>query len=500
MALISTWFFVFLIASLIIYYILPIKIRCVALCLSSAVYMYFAGGILGTIVLASFVILGILFAKIMQSQFFSGEARSGLKRLVYIISMLLPVAALLLFKYINPFGIEAPMGIAFYLMTFMGFMTDAYQGAIREKISPVGAGLIIGFFPMMTSGPIVRYGENAANIKEGHKLCYINILHGIQRILWGTFKKLVISERCAVIVNTVYAAPDTFSSAFLVFAIFAFVLQLYTDFSGCMDIVVGAAEMFGIKLPENFDTPFFSRNVSEFWRRWHITLGAWLKDYVMYPVLHSELFRKFKKACKNKMGKKHGEKPALYLSMFISWTIIGYWHGGSLKYIFGVGWWFLAIIVLGELLSPFFGWIKRVLKIRTNNTSYHIFESLRTLMFVGVGLSFFRAASFSVGIDYWKCIFTNAQNQKGMLFSNDIYSLGLDLQDILVLIVAFIILLLVSIIQYKNAKKGISVRGWLDQQNLVFRWVVYIILIFAVVIFGKYGQGYNAADFIYQGF
>lgn len=498
MMLVSTEFFLFLAATVVLYYIFPKKIRFAVLCIASMSYMFLADGLLGLSVLVGYIILLLFLAGILQMD--SLREKTGIRRLVYIISMLLPIAGLVVFKYVNLFHVSTPMGIAFYLMTAMGFMTDVYQESVQEKIHPGKAGLLIGFFPLMTSGPILRYGQSGDALVNGHAICYENIVHGALRILWGVFKKIVISERCAVIVNTVFASPAEYSRQMLIFGALLFALQLYTDFSGCMDIVLGAAKLFGIELPENFDTPFFSRNVSEFWRRWHITLGAWLKDYVMYPVLHSELFRKFKKSCKKKLSRKNADKPALYLAMLISWSLIGLWHGGSLKYIFGVGIWFYLVIVLGELLLPLTTKLKNGLHIKTNNTSYHIFESLRTLLIVVVGLSFFRADSFLMGVDYWKQIVIGSG--KGILFSNDIYALGLDLQDLLVLIVAFLILLLVSVIQYKRRRTNTqgSFLGWLDQQNVAFRWAVYIILIFSVFVFGKYGQGYQAADFIYQGF
>ncbi len=148
-------------------------------------------------------------------------------------------------------------------------------------------------------------------------------------MVWGFFKKLVIAERLGVLVNTVYGSYETYDGLYIWVATACYAFQLYTDFSGCMDIVLGMSESLGIVLPENFRTPFFSKSVAEYWRRWHITLGVWMKDYVFYPLLRSKLFTELNKALKEKCGKKRGKQYATFAAMFVLWLTVGIWHGGD---------------------------------------------------------------------------------------------------------------------------------------------------------------------------
>lgn len=420
------------------------------------------------------------------------EQRKAYRNAVYIVTLAAAVGALLFLKYWNP------LGMSFWMLTGIGYVTDVYRGSVAGKVSPAKTILLLGFFPLMTSGPILRYGETADAFTEKRRLDTRQIAFGVQRILWGCMKKLVLSERFAVIVDYVYANVGVCQGWAVLFGVCCFSLQLYTDFSGCMDIVLGAAELFGIRLPENFRTPFFSRNVSEFWRRWHITLGAWLKDYVLYPLLHCELFRKLKRGMKKRFGRVWGERIVLYLGMFVSWFLIGLWHGSSWKYIFGVGLWFWAVIVAGEICSPVLMRAAKRLHVNMDCFSFRLFQRLRTFAVVTFGLSFFRAASAKEGVRLWTEIFS-AEAFSGFhrhALPGGLLTLGLDLPDLIVLIVGMLVLLIVSLMQYR----GVHVREWLAGQNLIFRWVLFLALFFGVIIFGMYGKEYQAADFIYRGF
>ncbi len=490
MALISFQFFCLLSITALCYYICPGRYRYLVLTGASGYYYYRAEGWQSGLYLLGFIVLFVVSAALMRAL----EDRDRLKRGVYFVTLAAALGALWFVKYRDPLGMTAPPGISFWMLTGIGYVTDVYRGGVTGGVSPARTALFLGFFPLMTSGPILRYRETAERLTEPHRADYRQIMFGVQRILWGCFKKLVISERLAVIVNTVYADVQTYRGFYILFAVCCFSLQLYTDFSGCMDIVLGAGQIFGIRLPENFQTPFFSKNVSEFWRRWHITLGAWLKDYVLYPLLHSGPFRSMKKGMKKRFGKIWGERVPTYLGMFVSWFLIGLWHGGSVKYIFGVGLWFWAVIVAGELLTPAAQKLADRLRINRTCFSWRLFQSLRTFAVVTFGLSFFRAASAKEGLKLWAAALQKWNPQA--LLGSSILTMGLDLQDMIVVTAACLVLLWVSVMQYR----GVHIREWFAGQNLALRWFIYIALFFCCIIFGKYGAGYNAADFIYQGF
>lgn len=490
MALISFPFFLLLLITVLLFYLCPKRWRFLVLIAASGYYYFVSEGVGFGLFLLAYIGL-FLFSALCIRRY---ERRKAVKNAVYFITLAAALFALLFLKYWNPLQLYSPLGMAFWMLTGIGYVTDVYRGSVTEAVSPAKTALLLGFFPLMTSGPILRYGETADEFTDGRPMDTKRIAFGVQRILWGCMKKLVLSQRLAVIVDTVYANVGIYQGWSILFAVCCFSLQLYTDFSGCMDIVLGAAELFGIRLPENFRTPFFSKNVSEFWRRWHITLGAWLKDYVMYPLLRCGLFRRLKKGMKKRLSKVWGERLVLYLGMFVSWFLIGLWHGSSWKYIFGVGLWFWAVIVAGELCTPALVKLAKRLHVRTECFSFRLFQRLRTFAVVTFGLSFFRAASAREGVKLWKEVFACWNPQ--VLFGGSLLTLGLDLQDMIVLAVGLLVLLFISIKQYR----GVAVREWLAGQNLVFRWALYLALFFAVVIFGMYGKQYNAADFIYQGF
>ncbi len=191
----------------------------------------------------------------------------------------------------------------------------------------------------------------------------------------GLFKKLVISERMAVIVNTIYGDYVTYSGLYIAVGTVCFAFQLYTDFSGAMDIALGLSEALGIRMAENFETPFFARSISEYWRRWHITLGTWMKDYIFYPVLKSDLFVAIGDAARKKLGKKRGKKVPTYLGMAVLWFTVGMWHGGAWKYIIGSGLLHCFYIISGQMLEPAFKKLTHVFKVNTECYSFRLFKA-----------------------------------------------------------------------------------------------------------------------------
>ena len=292
--------------------------------------------------------------------------------------------------------------------------------------------------------------------------------------------------------NAVYRNYQTYTGFYIVAATICFAFLLYTDFSGYMDIALGAAQALGIQMAENFQTPFFSRSISEYWRRWHITLGTWFKDYVFYPLLKTDIFIKIGNISKKYLGKKRGKKVATYIGMFILWFSTGLWHGGSWNFIIGSGLLHWFYIVGGQVLEPVFKKLTVLFTINTDCFSWHLFQSLRTFFLVCVGFVFFRADSFRDGLMMCRAVFTFDMN----VFSvTNFTALGLDVPDTVVAMISLLVLLLVSFL-----KERMDVREKLAEQNLVFRWGIYYLLIFSVLIFGFYGPGYSASEFIYENF
>ncbi len=353
--------------------------------------------------------------------------------------------------------------------------------------------LFLVFFPQIVEGPIGRYDKLANQLYEPHEFSYTNLKFGVQLMIWGYFKKMVIADRAALLVDPIFANYTQYSGVILIIAILLYTLQIYAEFSGCMDIVRGTAQIFGINLDKNFERPFFSRSVQEFWRRWNITLGTWLKDYVFYSVSFSKVTMKITGALK-KVSKGYLVKliPAAF-ALFFVWLCNGLWHGASWKYIC-YGLYYYIIMVLGMALEPLGKKVIEKLKINTKVFSYKLWQTIRTGAFVCVGMLIFRAPTLEVAGQIFKnCLRVSGLND---IVNGKIFTLGFSIYDALVLILAVGILIIVSILQ----EKGHEVRKDLSKQNLVFRWGIYYIAIFAIIVFGIYGPGYNPASFIYGNF
>jgi len=518
MSLISVEFFLFFFLICVIYFLLPAKAQWVWLLIAGLAF-YYSLSYYSVDVYLWF--LGIIIVNWAGSLFMGEDSKK--RRIVYRSILIFDIAALFLFKYSKfLYGIiiaigklfnadftntvcdvvvfytqeNCPEKISYFALIIIAYITDVYWGKSKAVKNPLKTLLFASYFPLMTSGPIVTMEQMDGQLwGEKHRFSYDRCVRGMERVLWGLFKKMVLSERFAVIVTQVYGHYEVYNGLYVFIAAAMFAMQLYCDFSGLMDIVLGCSEVLGIKLPENFDTPFYSTNLSEFWRRWHITLGAFLRDYVLYPVQRSNGFKKMRKFCKEKLGKGYEKKYniPLYLSLLISWFLIGLWHGGGWNYIFGVGLYMWAVIVLGELLSPLFSWIVRVLHINTDCASYRLFLRIRTFLLFMFGLSFFRAETLEEGFSMWGYAFKKFN--PWILFDESMFRLGLDRREWGILLFGMLLLFIVSFISQKR-----DVRDFLKEQNFVARLFIFAALFAMIIVFGYYGADFNAADFIYGRF
>ncbi len=268
---------------------------------------------------------------------------------------------------------------------------------------------------------------------------------------------------------------------------------MYADFSGGMDIARGAAQILGIKLELNFERPYFATSISDFWRRWHITLGSWMKDYVFYPLSLSKAFAKLGKRTRKVFGNYVGKKLPTFLSFFIVFLLVGVWHGSSWKYV-AYGIWNGTIIVSSILLDPFYEKFLEKCHVNTKCFSWKFFQMVRTFILCGFGRFFSRAVSCMTAVDMIKR--TVANPNPWVFFDGSFLELGLEYKDFYVLYIAILVLLAVGVMQ----EKGIHIREKIAEQNLYFRWMIYIGAVVAVLIYGNYGTGYAVGEFIYQQF
>ena len=504
MALISLEFLGFCLLLTIIYYLVPGKFQNLVLLVGNVMFLLpLTYGLTAIASLAAGVLSVYGAARIIQ-----GKRGTKLHHFIFHGTVLLNLLLLFAYKYlpcvqtflgILHFSVKlpelsamAPLGISFYTLQLLGYLISVNDGGLEAETNLLRFAVFGSYFTQMTSGPIARYEEMEPQLSGPRQLSYANLTQGAQRMLWGFFKKMVISERAAVMVNTVFRNYGVYDGFYIPTAAALFAVQLYTDFSGCMDIVLGMSQILGIHLPENFQSPFFSRSMTEFWRRWHITLGGWCRDYVFYPIQKTEMFIRLRERSVKRFGRKKGKKLPMYLAMFLMWFVVGFWHGGYLKYIIGSGLLHFCYIVIGQEGAWLWRKINDMLHLKPESAGHAAFQRIRTFLLACSGFIFFRSDSTAEAFHMYGAI----TSWNSSVFSlNGLEALGLDLADLMVLLLSILLLAFVENLQQKA-----SVRELLAQQSLPVRWILLLALFFIVIVLGQYGPGFQAESFIYAAF
>lgn len=435
------------------------------------------------------------------------------RRGILLLGIVIHIGMLLFLKYFNFFGanvnhllqlasapfeipqlsLAVPLGISFYTMQAVSYIVDVYQGKMEADDNLGRLAIYMSFFPIIMEGPICRYSQTAVSLYEGKPLAYRNVTFGYQRILWGLFKKLVIADRLNPLVKTIFDNHSEYGGVIVIAGAVLYTFQLYMDFSGCIDITIGAGEIFGVRIPENFRQPFFSRTASEFWRRWHITLGAWFKDYIFYPISLTHFVKNLGKKARNRFGKHAGQVIPSAFALFGVWFCNGLWHGTGWNYIF-FGLYYFVLILAGNAFEPLIQKTADRLHINREGVPYRIFQQVKLLIIVFTGELFFRAEGLRAGIDMFLSIFTRFE--LSALTDGSLLKLGISAADFLAVFGGFLAVLMVGILH----ERGVSIRERASKWGIVRRWSFYYAAVLVIIIFGAYGPGYRAVDLIYAGF
>lgn len=386
-----------------------------------------------------------------------------------------------------------PIGISFYTLQALSYMIDVYKEKIEPDINLGRLALFISFFPQIMEGPICRYQDTAEQLWKGERTDYKSLTFGLQRLGLGLMKKMIIADRLDILVSDVFSNYEINDGGMIALVMVLYTLQLYMDFSGVMDIVIGIAEMFKVKMPENFKQPFLSRSVSEFWTRWHITLGAWFRDYVYYPVSMSNKSKKMTSTLRKKIGKYYGPLIVSSVALFCVWICNGIWHGSAWNYIF-FGLYHFAFILTGRFVEPISKKLYSKLKIDNNNFLLKVFQIVRTTVIVFFGELFFRAHGMQAGIKMFIKIFTDFKLSTITHITS--VTNALDKYDYIVVFIFFLIFAIISLLR----ERGINVRESISKKNTAIRWGIYLMMIFSIIIFGAYGEGYLPVDPMYAQF
>ena len=499
-----------------VYHLCPAKIRWVVLLLAS--YGFYASRSLaglpfilattGTTWLAALAIARIGESGKARLKAAEKERKKAIRaaarrrqRAVMLAALLLNFGLLAVLKYTDdvrgwfgasPLGLLLPLGISFYTFQSMGYLLDVYNAKYAPEKNPAKFALFVSFFPQLIQGPIARFDQLESQLVEPHRFDLDNIERGLLLMLWGLFKKKVIADRALPLVEAVFGNQSAYGGAVIVVGVLFYSLQQYADFSGGIDLVTGIAQLFGIQLAPNFKRPYFSVSLGDFWRRWHISLGAWMRDYVFYPFALTRPVSRMSKALKKKAGTHIARALPAALGNILVFLLVGVWHGAQMNYVL----WGLyngVILAFTALVEPVYKRMNDRLPRLTASGGFHVFRILRTFLVVNIGWYFDRCVRVSDAFAMLhKTIFAFNARQ---LFDGTLDTLGLAAKDYRILLVATILLFVVSLMQ----ERGVKIRDFVLSRPLALRWaVLYAFIFFVLATFG--GSNVAASGFMYAVF
>ena len=520
------YFALFLPIVALLYSIMPKKVRPFVLLLASYQFFWLISGKLIAYLLFSTVSIhhfGLWLDKLQREKKLAvkgleKEEKKSVKaafdrqqNLVLAFAVIIHIGLLAVLKY-TPFAVSnlnlilahfnvqvskisfmVPIGISFYTLQAVSYMTDVRRGTVKADKNLLRLALYMSFFPQTMEGPIARYSDTAQQLFNGKQIDYNNFVFGFERIVFGIFKKIIIADRLNEFVKSVFDQYDKYDGGIILIAAIAYTVELYMDFSGAMDIGIGSARIFGVKLPENFRQPFFSKSISEFWTRWHITLGTWFRDYVYYPVSFSGFSKKLTAAGRKRLGNYFGPLMAGTIALFCVWLCNGIWHGSAWMYIF-FGMYHFAMIFTGNLFNPVITKICSKLRINREKGPVAAIRIVKTSFLVVLGEIFFRAHGLAEGLQMFAKIFTNF-SLKGIA-SGDITKAGLDYLDVIVVLIAVAAVFIISVLKERN----VDICQRLSEKNIVLRWGVVLAAVTCIIVFGAYGAEYIPVAPMYADF
>ena len=480
----------------LLYFVIPKRVRYLFL-LAASYYFYMCWNpkyallmLLSTLIT---YLSGILIAR--ADRIPDPRARARRKKLWVGLSFGSNLAILCLFKYLTFFlenlsrvlglagiafqaphvSLLLPVGISFYTFQALGYTMDVYRGDIDAEPNFFRYALFVSFFPQLVAGPIERSGSLLRQLREERRFDGLQARSGLVRMGWGLFQKMVIADRLAILVDTVYNSPAGQPGSAVALATVAFCFQIYCDFGGYSNIAIGAAQVMGIRLMDNFRQPFLARSIRDFWRRWHISLSTWFRDYLYFPL----------------GGSRRGTVRAVANNMIV-FLVSGLWHGAGWHFILwgGLHGFYQAA---GRLTQPVRDRLGETLRLPESNPLRRFLAWAFTFSLVAFAFLLFRANSMSEAAALIRSLLFDFRPEA--LLNGGLYELGLDRQDFTVAVLAVLILVVSDFLQERRPMGPV-----LERQPLPLRWVLYLLLIFSVLIFGIYGPGYDAAAFIYFAF
>lgn len=478
MTYMSFLFYVFVLAAVVVYYIIPLKGRWIVL-LGASIFFYWqaletgAGMAVILLTIAIAYGAGLLLQQVRKRSILAGAVLLlvipwlCMKNGNYVLEILLHRDAV---------AWIVPLGISFYTLQMISYLADVYQGKTEAQRNPAKFALYVMFFPQIVQGPIPRYDRLAGQLYAGHLFCERTVVGGFYRILWGFFLKLMIADRAAVVVDEIFENYHQYVGCYVLVAGVLYSIQLYTDFAACISISKGVANLFGIELTDNFNHPYLAVSVKDFWHRWHMSLSEWLKDYVYIPL-----------------GGSRKGRIRTFINLILTFVVSGIWHGAGMRFIV---WGLLhaAYQIAGQLTQRIQRKAAKITGLTQAPQARVWIRRAWTFLCVMTAWIIFRAGNLRVGLQMIGSMF---RVWNVWIFTNDaLLALGLNWKEWVVLIASILILFVVSVKQ----EKGTVFSDGIFRQPVYIRWALYLVVIFGIITYGAYGMGYDSQAFIYGGF
>lgn len=480
----------------ILYFILPCKIKQFWLLVASY-YFYMSWNLKYGVLLLTYTIIGYVIARILgYIQNNPSKKKQGIFGAKGLLAIGIAICLLLLFcfkylafissiferslrligiSYNNPdFSIVLPVGISFFAFQSMGYIIDVYRGDVAVEKDFVKYALFISFFPQLIAGPIERAANMFSQFSHPKAFSWKDFREGFLIMLWGYYLKLVLADRIAIVVDTVYSDINMYQGWYIVIATMLFAIQIYCDFAGYSTIAIGASRILGINLMENFNSPYMSKSVAEFWRRWHMSLTTWFRDYVYIPL-----------------GGSHKGNARKHINRIVVFLLSGIWHGAGVHFLIwgGINGLYIS---LGEALLPVKNKLIRILNLNPKTLAFRVSQVILTFLFVDFAWLFFRAESMSKAIGMLKSIFVS--NNIWILFDGSLCcNVGLSEKEYWFMLINIVLLAVVDYLKIS----GKNIRDVILRQDFIARYLIIAFSVVYILVFGVWGPGFNENSFIY---
>lgn len=529
MSFTSFAFILFMLAIIVAYFVVPKKYQWVVMLLAN-IYFYISGGVKYILYILSASLLTYVGARVFEK--INNETKNKIntaetteekkairlasisrKKSITLVIVLLVMGVWAVIKYgnfvidnlnalfsalnidytIGGLSIVMPLGMSYFSFQAVGYMTDVYRSKYPAQRNFFKYFTFVSFFPHIMQGPFSRYDILGKSIFEEHKFDYDRLCQGTARIIWGFFKKIVIADQIGISVDKIFDNYQDYTGFNILCVVFMYAIQIYADFSGYMDIACGFSRILGIELQENFNQPYFAKSIEEFWRRWHMTLGQWFRDYMFYPISMSKVAQKLGKQSRKVLGNKWGRLLPSYFALVFVWTCTGLWHGANWTFLV---WGYLnfIVIVLGMHWAEYYKKAREFCHIKEGNTLWEGFRIIRTFALVAFFRFFSVADTVNIAFGMIRRMFTEFKFMNTAVSIKNFFP-GLRMVQLLTMLFGICMLFIVDILREKGlweAKK--------ENTPLFLRSVIYAMLILLIyLVVPALGQ-LESGDFLYANF